>query len=171
MVAMPTVDEFATLSAIWILASNDETSLITYRGLRSRLHLPDGYDLESLIARHGELFRLGLPKSRLELWKNDMRQGNHLPAWIREADQLHRNKYIENLGPNDGFRSQFRAGYSAPKSEVAVIEWGLGHIERLRKAQSEVRAATAKSWQMWVVFAASVLGTIATVIAALYGKK
>jgi hypothetical protein len=127
--------------------------------------------LEGLISQHGELFRLGLPHSQLNQWKDEMRKGSGLPGWIRAATQTDRMKLIEELSPADGFRSQFRSNARAAKSDVAVIEWGLGHIERLRKARGEARAATAKSWQMWVVFAASVLGTVATVIAALYGKK
>ena len=51
-----------------------------------------------------------------------------------------------------------------------MIEWGLGHIERLRKARSEAREATAKSWQMWLVFATSLVGVIATIVAALLRK-
>jgi hypothetical protein len=39
------LDEYAVLAAIWILASNDETSLITYRGVQQRLNLPAGYDI------------------------------------------------------------------------------------------------------------------------------
>ena len=51
-------DEYAILAAICILASNDETSLITNRGVQHRLNLPPDYDILGLVRRHGELFRL-----------------------------------------------------------------------------------------------------------------
>ena len=164
-------DEYAVLAAIWILASNDETSLITYRGVQHRLNLPADYDVQDLVRRHGELFRLGMPASRLEQWKNAMRDGNRLPSWIREAADQERTQLIDAISSSDGFRSQFRAELAAPKSEMAVIDWGLSHIERLRKAHTEAREATAKSWHMWLVFAIGVLGVAATIIVALVHPK
>ena len=80
-----TKDEFAVLAAIWILACNDEIPVITYRGIRHRLNLPDNFDLNGLVLRHGELFRLGIPPSRLKDWKADLRAGRHMPSWIREV--------------------------------------------------------------------------------------
>jgi hypothetical protein len=164
------VDEFSVLSAIWILASNDDLPSITFRGIRQRLNLPDTFDVESLVRRHGELFRLKIPASWLEQWKAQMRAGQHMPSWIREHTGADRIALIDSLRPEDGFRSQFRADAAAPRSEVAVIEWGLNHIERLRKADTEARQATAKSWQMWLLFVTSVLGIAATIAAALVKK-
>jgi hypothetical protein len=168
---MNTPDDYALLSAIWILACNDENNLITYKGIQHRLGLPKDYDVRGLVVQHGELFRQGMPASKLEEWKEDMRHGKRRPAFIRraESDEL-RNRLIDTLQPSDGFRSQFRAETNAPRSEVVVIEWGLGHVERLRKAHYEARDATAKSWQIWLVFAASLLGVAATIIAALLKK-
>ncbi|HEV7242500.1 MAG TPA: hypothetical protein VGQ36_24940 [Thermoanaerobaculia bacterium] len=163
-------DEFAVLAAIWILANNDENALITYRGVQHRLNLSNEFDVRGLVSRHGELFRLSMPESRLQRWREDMKAGKRLPSWIREMAVGERAQLIEALKPNDGFRSQFRSGDNAPKSEVAVIEWGLGHIERLRKARSEAREATVKSWQIWLVFVTSFLGVIATIVAALLKK-
>jgi len=170
MGGMQTVDEFATLSAIWILASNDERSLVTYRGIRHRLNLPDDFDLELLIRQHGELFRLGMPESQLTPWKASLLQGVGLPSWIRELDPADRPLAIHALRSDDGFRSQFRSALNSPRSEVAIIEWGLGHIERLRKARHEARAASAKSWQMWMVFATTIAGLIVSVYSALHPK-
>jgi hypothetical protein len=116
-------DQFAVLSAIWILACNDETPVMTYRGIRHRLNLPDDLAVENLVQNHGELFRLRIPPSRLKTWKDDMLKGNHMPSGIREATGSDRIQLITNLRPEDGFRSQFRAEASAPKSDVAVIEW------------------------------------------------
>lgn len=165
---MENPDEFAVLSAIWILASNDERSLVTYRGIQHRLNLPDSYDVRGLVHMHGELFRLGMPPSQLNKWKDDMRAGKSLPSWIRSASD--RARCIDELKSDDGFRSQFRSDAGAVRSDVAVIDWGLSHIERLRKAKSESREATWKSWQIWLVLAASVLGSIATLLAALLKK-
>jgi hypothetical protein len=59
----PDPDEFAVLASLWILASNDENSLITYRGIEHRLNLSPAFDLRGLVRRHGELFRLGMPSA------------------------------------------------------------------------------------------------------------
>jgi len=155
-------ERFSILAAIWILACNDETPSITYRGIQQRLNLPQEYDLRGLISQHGELFRLRIPQSRLEQWKSDMRLGQHLPRWVREVTGPARVELINSLKPEDGFRSQFRAEPGAPPSDTVVIEWGLNHIERLRKAHSEAREASAKSWQMWLIFSVGILGFLAT---------
>ena len=165
------VDEFATLAAVWILASNDERSLITYRGLQQRLQLSDVSDLKRLVAVHPELFRRNLPPTQLAQWKQEMLKGKRLPAWIREQPEREWPNLIASISTEDGFRSQFRSALDSPQSPIAIIEWGLSHIERLRKAQNEAREATAKSWQVWAVFIASILGTIVSVVAALHGKK
>jgi hypothetical protein len=164
---MDAPDEYAILAAIWILASNDETSLITYRGIQQRLNLPVDYDVRALVTCHGELFRQRIPFWMLKKWQGEMRQGKHRPAWIREAREEERETLIDSLTPDDGFRSQFRSELSAPRSDIAVIEWGLGHIERLRKAKTDAREASAKSWQIWLVFATSILGVAATIVVAL----
>jgi hypothetical protein len=170
MITTTDTDEFAVLAAMWILASNDDNPLITYRSVQDRLNLPESFDVRELVRRHGELFRLRMPPSRLDQWKSDMRAGRRLPSWLKEATAADRAQLIDALTPEDGFRSQFRSGADAPRSDVAVIEWGLGHIERLRKAKSEARAATAKSWQMWLVLGATILGVIATIVAAVLRK-
>jgi len=47
-------DDLDVLSAIWILASNDENPLITYQGLRFRLDLPVDYEVRECIRKHPE---------------------------------------------------------------------------------------------------------------------
>jgi hypothetical protein len=160
-------DEYANLAAVWIIACNDDSAAITYQGLVHRLDLPSHYDIQSLVHKHPELFRRGMRERTLERWKEEMRAGKNVPPFIREAKSELQQQMIDSLGPKDGFRSQFRAGLNAPRSEVPVIEWGLNHIERLRKARSEAREATAKSWQVMLVFATSVLGVLATITAAI----
>jgi hypothetical protein len=164
------VDKFTVLSAIWILACNDEIPSMTYRGLQTRLNLPGSFDVKMLVRQHGELFRQRIPASWLEEWKGQMKNSQHMPSWVREKKGAERTALIESLTRDDGFRSQFRNAPDAPRTEVAVIEWGLNHIERLRKAEAEAREATAKGWQMWLVFGVGVLGIVATIVAALLKK-
>jgi hypothetical protein len=46
---MSDLDDFAVLAATWIIASNDENPLVTYRSVQLRLNLPPAYDLHGLI--------------------------------------------------------------------------------------------------------------------------
>jgi hypothetical protein len=132
------MDVAGILSAIWILASNDENPLMLYDSTRFRLGLPENFDLEGLIKKHGELFRQQCPEFRLEEWKKDMLKGKRIPIWVKEIENNEeREKIITNLSPNDVFRSQFRANVDAEKSDINIIDWGLEHIERIRKATIE----------------------------------
>ena len=161
-------DELDILSAIWILACNDENPIMTCEGIRFRLGLPEDYDVKQLVLGRGEMFRRGVPSRRLERWKQQMIEGKHCPSWVREMDDEEaRQKAIMALTPDDVFRSQFRAHSDAPRSPIEIIDWGLQHIDRLRKARLEARGQTAKSWQMWLVFAVSVINITVTVILAL----
>lgn len=167
------VEELDIVSAIWILASNDETSLITYEGIRFRLGLPANFDIRSLVSKRGELFRSGANGKHLQAWKDEMLAGRHLPSWVRAVTDLpEREKVIRALTERDVFRSQFRASGSidkpwrADKSSIEVIKWGLEHIDRLRKAKLEAREAIAKSWQMWLVFGGTMLSILTQIIIA-----
>ncbi|HEX8196196.1 MAG TPA: hypothetical protein VF571_08410, partial [Pyrinomonadaceae bacterium] len=132
------VEEAGILSAIWILASNDENPIITYKSIAQRLDLPDSYDIKGLIKKRSELFRPRIPPWRLEEWKGKMRIGKNLPAWLLQInDENKRNEVIESLTIDDAFRSQFRARKDAEKSPIELINWGLEHIDRLRKAKIE----------------------------------
>lgn len=161
-------DIFDILSATWILACNDENPIITYEGIKYRLNLPDNFDVKGLIQSRGELFRKGVPRYRLNQWKEEMRAGRHCPSWIRdiEDETLQRQK-IEALTADDVFRSQFRAERDTPRSPVEIIDWGLQHIDRLRKASMEAHEASAKSWQMWLVFIVGVINIAVTIGIAL----
>lgn len=160
-------DEFDILSATWILSCNDENPSMSYEGIRCRLGLPTDYDIKGLIQRHGELFRKGVPRPRLEWWKDQMRLGKHLPAWIREIDdEITRKNLVEALSPDDIFRSQFRTANEAPQSPVEIIDWGLQHIDRLRKANFEYREQTAKRWEIWLVFLVSIINIIVSIFIA-----
>ncbi len=161
-------DVFDILSATWILASNDENEMITYQGIKSRLNLPSNYDVKEIIQSRGELFRKGVPESRLREWKNEMRAGHHLPIWIKEIDDYtERSNAINNLSSDDVFRSQFRTGKDSPQSPIEIINWGLEHLERLRKSSLDAREQSAKRWEIWLVFIVSLINIGITIAVAL----
>lgn len=160
-------DEFDILSAIWILACNDENPIMSYEGIKYRLGLPESYDLRSLIQNRGELFRIGVPKPRLEIWKQRMLQGKKIPAWLKEYDGEARVNKINSLSPEDVFRSQFRAGRDAAKSPIEILDWGIQHIDRLRKANLESRQQSAKRWEIWLVFGVGIANMIIMIVLAL----
>lgn len=167
-IAIKEPDVFDILSATWIMASNDENEMITYEGIKSRLNLPSNYNVKELIQSRGELFRKGVPESRLRDWKSEMRAGRHLPIWIKEIDDnTERSKAIDNLTTDDVFRSQFRAGKDSPQSPIEIINWGLEHIERLRKASLDAREQSAKRWEIWLVFIVSLINIGVTIAFAL----
>ena len=164
-------EELDIVSAVWIMASNDETSLITYEGIRYRLGLAADVDVRTLIRRRGELFRPGANVAHLEAWKTDMLAGRRLPAWIRAVpDAGIREGTIRGLTVVDVFRSKFRTTRDAERSPIEVMKWGLEHIDRLRKARLEAREATAKSWQMWLMFGGTVAGILTQIVIALIKK-
>ncbi len=154
-------DDLDLLSAIWILASNDDNPLITYRGLAFRLGLPEDFDVRAIVRSRPELFRLGVLPSRLEKWKVQLREGRNVPGWLKAIeDPGARSAAVEALTAQDIFRSQFRTNASAERSPIEIIRWGLEHLDRLRKAKVEARDASAKRWQMWLVFWVSVAGVV-----------
>ena len=71
----------------------------------------------------------------------------------------------------DVFRSQFRTNTNAEKSSIDIIKWGLEHLDRLRKAKVDARDASAKKWQMWLVFWVSVVGVVSQFAIALAKYK
>ena len=164
------VDDFDILSAVWILANNDETAIITYEGILFRLDLPSTCDIRGLIARRGELFRRTVSDSRLADWKKDMvARPNGRPSWIKylrtEDDQL---QAINSITPHDVFRSQFRTGRDAERSSVEVLNWGLQHIDRLRKARIESQDLSAKKTQVSVVMWIGIAGLVLQIAIACF---
>lgn len=149
------------ISAIWILASNDENPLVSYKGLTHRLELPKNCDVRAIVASRPELFRLRAPESRINAWKAQMRAGKNLPGWLRAmGSDAERTAAIEAVTPNDVFRSQFRAHLNAERSPIEIIKWGLEHLDRLRNAKAEAKDATAKKWQMWMIFWVTLVGVV-----------
>ncbi len=164
------LEELDIVSAIWVMANNDENHLITYRGIIHRLELPSDYDVKGLVRSRGELFRPGVQQWILNDWKSDMLGGKSLPIWIRDVkDKNEQAKMIHQLTPDDVFRSQFRARKDAAKAELSVIDWGLQHIERLRKSRLESSDARQKSIQSWIIIftsAVNILLAIANIVIA-----
>jgi hypothetical protein len=158
------LEELDLVTAVWILASNDENHLVTFEGIRERLGLDAGFDVRGLVLKRRELFRPGAPPGELEEWQTSMRKGSRLPAWIKLIeDDSKRLSAIDGLSQKDVFRSQFRASRGSPKSEVQVLSWGLDHIDRIRKSKAASQEVSAKSWQMWSVFIVGVLNILATI--------
>lgn len=161
MATHPEADDLDIVSAIWILASNDENPLITYRGLTHRLGLPVKYNVRAIIASRPELFRPGATESRINTWKGEMRGGKSLPGWVNASNsEAEKKAAIEAITPNEVFRSQFRAHSNAERSPIEIIKWGLEHLDRLRKAKAEAKDASAKKWQIWLVFWVTLLGIL-----------
>jgi len=163
-------DELDLLSAIWILASNDENHIISYEGVRHRLALPAHVDIKEMVRRRPELFRPAASPAELNEWKVKMRDGKFLSSWIRALPNGEKTRAIESLSVEDVFRSQFRAHRGSERSPIEIISWGLNHLDRLRKAKLEAREVTAKSWQMWLVFGVAAANVVITIIFKLLGK-
>jgi hypothetical protein len=162
------LEELDLMSAIWILASKDENHLITYEGIRDRLGLPAGYDVRGLVLKRRELFRPGAPPRELDEWKTDMRHGSRLPTWIKNIQNAdEKNRTIDNLADDDIFRSQFRTVAHAPPSDISVVSWGLDHLDRIRKGKIASLEATAKSWQMWLLFWVSIANIVVSIVLAV----
>jgi hypothetical protein len=160
------------ISAIWILACHDENHLLTFEGIRERLGLSTQYDVRGLVLKRRELFRPGAPPGELEEWKNDMQADRRVPSWIRQMQQSEaRRQAIAGLGANDVFRSQFRAGRTAPSSPIEVVAWGLDHLDRLRTSRIALLNATAKSWQMWLVFLVGLANIVVSIVLALWHRS
>jgi len=157
------------LSAIWILSANDENPTITYEGIRYRLGLPKDFDVKALVAGRGEMFRSGVPTRRLNEWKAEMLQGNHMPSWIRAIeDDSERDIRIKSLTAKDVFRNQFRAVRRAKAASVELIEWGLQHINRLREAASDAREERERKWSAVRIPFASMIVAVIAILASVY---
>jgi hypothetical protein len=147
------------------MASNDEVSIITYKGIAFRLGIDETY-ARSLVASRPELFRLRAPTRGLREWKKTL-TGGRGPSWLKELPAgPARDKAIEDLKEKDCFRSQFRADYGAARSDLDVIEWGLKHLDRVRTTLVKHDEGIAKSWQMVLTIGLTLLGIITQLVIA-----
>ena len=160
-------DELDILSGIWIMSCNDDNPIMTYRSIAQRLNLSEKYDIISVVRGRPELFRQGILKSRLDAWKDRMKSGKNRPNWIVEIrNSVEQHIAIDHLTRDDVFRSQFRVEDDAPKSDIKTIEWGLQHIDRLRKAAAEEREEKSRRWTSIIIPLASLFVAVVSVIAS-----
>lgn len=161
-------DDLDTLSAIWILSCNDDNPIMTYRGIAQRLALPDDEFVRTLVRSRSELFRPGILNSRLRDWKANMKSGKHRPAWVIEIqDKKEQEATIDRLTRDDVFRNQFRVERDAPKCSIEIIDWGLKHIERLRKDRSEEKDANQRKWSSIVIPLGSLAVALVSVLSSM----
>lgn len=170
---MDDVEKSGIISAIWILACNDEKSFMLYESVRHRVGLSESFDVKNLIKQYAELFRPNIPKKAMDMWKADMLAKKRRPSYIIDiTDEVERNKIIESLTFEDGFRTQFRTKADSPRSEIILINWGLEHIERLRKAKIEAKdlkwKKTKELWIPLISILASILIALGTIIITSY---
>jgi hypothetical protein len=155
-------DHCDLVSAIWILASNDEYPEISYQGLRQRLDLAVEVNERRLVASHAELFRRRIPENRLDELKSRYRLGKQIPSWLHQLPEEQRASAIERLTTDDFFRSQFRAQTDAPRSPIEIIDWGLKHIDRLRTAAAAASEQKIKRLSsVWIPFLSTLIAFLA----------
>lgn len=165
-------DDLDTLSAIWILSCRDENSIMTYKGIAQRLAMvaPEDVDvIKDIVKSRPEFFRQGILRARLNTWKSEMRAGEHRPSWISEIkDKDDQAKAIDEITKLDCFRNQFRTGERAAKVDIEIIDWGLKHIERLRKDVLEERESRFKRIGMiWLPFGSLFLALVSVSVASV----
>ena len=162
------LDELNIIPAIWVLSSIDQNPMMTYRGIRYRLDLPEGYPLREAVQKRPDPFRLGVPKSHLDATTKEWRKDtSKLPAWLVALEPDAREEAINALKPADTFRSQFRIEKRAERSPLEIVTWGLEHIDSLRKAGLEEREANMKIWLIMAPISSGILAFLGTILAAL----
>ncbi len=160
-------DRFSILSATWIMSCNDQNPIMTYRGINDRLKLADDYAIKSLVDSRRELFRPGVPDAKLNPWKEELKAGSNVPDWIRKLPLETQRTVIENLSQQDVFRNQFRIT-SPDACALLTIDWGLQHIERLKKGEVDAKEHADKRFNLVVIPVASILIAILSLLATAY---
>lgn len=164
-----TANHLDILCSIWILACNDKNPQISYQGITQRLGLPEDFDVRTLVQSRGELFRKETTPNQLNSWKEEMLIGKNLPNWIREIeDQQKRIVKINSLKVEDVFRSQFRPEQNSPRSDIQIIDWGLQHIDRLRRAELETNNEKIRKFTSIYLPIMSTVVAVIAVISSFY---
>lgn len=153
-------DDYQILTASWIMASNDENNLMTYKSIGKRLDITDIEHIKKLIKSRGELFRLGATKAAIDEWKSQMVEELQRPSWMRELSEAEFAKEKLRLSKDDIFRSQFRTERNAKKSDVNIIDWGLRHLERLYTNESSQTKTKIQIWTLIIAALGAVLGIV-----------
>lgn len=184
------------LSSIWVMASRDDSPVLTAYSVAYRLRFITPAQVMDLVKGRRELFRTGLGRGQSRAWKERFRsiaddphrtaepakEGDDdapaskrvsLPEWLRvfddedDGDEAEKDRIREWLDDKDksiktakdalarfldrgfiiddnAFRSQFRVDsrLESEPSDIATVNWGLEHIDRLRRGHTESR----QSW-------------------------
>lgn len=171
------LEEFDVLSSVWIMANNDDDSLMFYESVKNRLGLHSKYQLKEIITKRSELFRRKISKHRLDLlkikWHAECAKAHpKMPSFIFRLDTAQeRTDLIDSITEDDIFRSQFRVKDDAPKADIEIIDWGIKHIERLRNNlidKKEKRKRILK--EIWIPFG-SILLTMIILISNIYMQR
>jgi hypothetical protein len=161
-------DDLDILSAIWILSCNDEDGVMTYRGTAYRLGI-DESAARRIVRSRTELFRPGVPQFWLDEWKESIKSRSWLPSWyIAISDPQERAVALENIKTNDTFRNQFRPNRGSEICDINVIDWGLEHIDRLRKANYEARDENMKRWTTIITPSLAIILAILSMFGSVY---
>lgn len=168
---MLTPEQFDNLTTIWVLSSNDVNPIMTYKGIIYRLDLDEKYDVKGLVNHHQELFRLKVPPRHLENWKKEMRvDETKRPSYMRCENEQRQREMIEEITVDDVFRSQFRLVENAARTSIEIIDWGLQHLDRQRKAGLEYQQTIATKAQVFWAIGIAVLSLAFQIISALFIK-
>ena len=171
------LEEFDILSSIWIMANNDEDSLMFYKSVKNRLGLHSNYPLNEIISKRSELFRKKISQHRLDLLKikwlaECVKAHPKIPSFIFRLDTIQeRTDLINSMTVDHIFRSQFRVKEDAPKADIEIIDWGIKHIERLRNnviEKKEKRKRILK--EIWIPIG-SLLLTMIILISNIYMQR
>lgn len=166
-----TPEQFDILTTIWVLSSNDVNPIMTYRGIRYRLDLDDNYDVRGLVKHHQDLFRLRVPPRHLKNWKEEMRGDVFKrPSYMHDEVEERQKEMIDEITENDVFRSQFRLMEDAKRTPIQIIDWGLQHLDRQRKAALEYQNTTATKAQVYWAIGIAVASLAFQIISALFIK-
>lgn len=184
-----TEDEFYILSAIWIMANRDENPLMFYGDVEHRLER-EASEVRTLVKGQRPLFRLDVSEERLNKWKcSKLEQagcspdqapaewqcskykfkGKALPPWLDKKIGPRKElkdvvSVLSAIEKDAVFRSQWRVREDDKAAPIEIIEWGLGYLERRRKALLEAREATIKTWQIYLVAAVGILNVMVVLI-------
>jgi hypothetical protein len=139
--------------SIWMMASQDPTSFLSYQSVASRLYGPikEGKELTAkvlqvrdLVGRWRELFRLNASPGDFKNWKHKVDENFKLvqkkqnpdsiyPEWLLDLSVEDQEVQLATL-QNDVFRSQFRVGQDREKSSPEQIKFGMDYIDSMRSA-------------------------------------
>lgn len=166
-------DELSKVAAIWILASTDENPIITFKSVIERVGYENENEVLNVILKYRELFRHKAQTSQLDKLKNQWRSQQNtdiLPTWLQNKTTEDKERLIDEVSRDTVFRSILRTNYSAPKSSQGSIDWGLRHIDSLRKIESDKTDKRFRNYHL-VLTTVSLAVTLATIYIGYKNNK